>query len=210
MALGGGPVDHVVYAAPELEAAVADLELRLGVRAAYGGAHPGAGSHNALLDLGGGAYLEIIAPDPGQPEPSGRARPFGLDDLDAARLVGWAAKASDLPGRVAAARAAGYDPGEARAMRRRRPDGVELAWMLTTGGPGAGGLAPFLIDWGATPHPAASAPQGCRLVGLWGRHPQAEAVRASLAALGVELPVEAGAVGLVARLETPNGVVELT
>lgn len=210
MSYEAGPVDHVVYAAPDLEAAVADLESRLGVRAAYGGAHPGAGSHNALLGLGGGAYLEIIAPDPGQPDPVGRARPFGLDDLAAPRLVGWAAKATALPARVAAARAAGFDPGEERAMRRRRPDGVELAWMLTTGGPAEGGLVPFLIDWGETAHPSASAPSGCRLTHLRGRYPRPAVVQAALAALGVGLPVEAGASQLRATLETPNGVVELT
>ncbi len=203
-------VDHIVYAAPDLDAAVADLGARLGVRPAYGGSHPGAGSHNALLDLGDRAYLEIIAPDPGQPDPVGRRRPFGLDELDAPRLAGWAAKATDLEARVAAARARGFDPGEARTMRRRRPDGVELVWTLTRGGPAAGGLVPFLIDWGDAPHPAATAPTGCRLTALAGRHPRPAEVQAALAALGLALPVEEGPAALLATLDTPNGVVRLT
>ena len=203
-------VDHIVYAAPDLDAAVADLEARLGVRASYGGYHPGAGSHNALMDLGGGAYLEIIAPDPGQPDPAGRRRPFGLDDLTEPKLAGWAAKATDLDTRVALARLGGFDPGLARTMRRERPDGVELVWTLTSAGPALGGLVPFLIDWGEAPHPAATAPGGCRLTALSGRHPRPAEVEAALAALDLALPVEEGAVALLATLDTPNGVVRLT
>ena len=95
-------------------------------------------------------------------------------------------------------------------MRRRRPDGVELVWTLTRGGPAAGGLVPFLIDWGDAPHPAATAPTGCRLTALAGRHPRPAEVQAALAALGLALPVEEGPAALLATLDTPNGVVRLT
>jgi len=56
------------------------MEGRFGVRARAGGKHNGQGTHNALLGLGAQTYLEIIAPDPGQPTPS-MPRPFGVDGL---------------------------------------------------------------------------------------------------------------------------------
>ena len=42
-------IDHLVYAVPDLQAAVADVTERFGVRAQSGGRHIGLGTHNALL-----------------------------------------------------------------------------------------------------------------------------------------------------------------
>ena len=103
----------------------------------------------------------MVAPDPDQPEPA-NPRPFGLDDLSAPALVGWAAAVDDLAATVAGFRAAGYDPGDAVEMRRTAPNGDVLVWRLTLNAI-AGGLLPFFIEWGDTPHPAASAPHGLTL-----------------------------------------------
>ena len=205
-------VDHLVYAAPDLEAALADLERRLGVRGAYGGAHPGRGSHNAILRLGPGTYLEVIAPDPAQPAPA-QPRSFGLDRLQAPRLVTWALQARDIDGRAAVAFMASYDPGPVIDGRRTLPDGTALRWRMTAfpGGLPGDGLVPFLIDWGASPHPSERAPGGCALVGLRGVHPQPYDVRAMLKPLGADLRLEGGTPSrLIATLEGPRGVVELS
>ena len=69
-------LDHLVYGVPELGKAVSELTDRLGVAATYGGQHDGWGTHNAIMSLEKGAYLEIIAPDPSQPAPVG-GRPLG-------------------------------------------------------------------------------------------------------------------------------------
>jgi hypothetical protein len=52
-------IDHVVYAAADLDAATDRLEAQLGVRAAGGGRHEGLGTHNRIVPLGGG-YLEVL------------------------------------------------------------------------------------------------------------------------------------------------------
>ncbi|HYW27169.1 MAG TPA: VOC family protein [Terriglobales bacterium] len=202
--------DHIVYGVGDLEAAMDELAERLGVRPAPGGRHVGRGTHNALLGLGDGAYLEVIAADPEQ-EPSPGPVAFALDRLRLPRLVGWACRTSDLDGRVAAARGRGYDPGEVRAMSRRRPDGFLLEWRLTRGEPDPDRLAvPFLIDWGGSPHPSETAPAGVRLVELRGEHPDPAALREALDALGAALPVDRGPEpALVATLDTPRGRVVL-
>lgn len=204
-------LDHLVYAVGDLEAAMADFEKRSGVKPSYGGQHVGLGTHNAVFDIGEGAYVELLAPDPTQPESKGPL-PFGIDASAEPRLVTWAAKASQLGDRVAAARAAGFDPGEVTAISRRLPDGGLLEWELTSrdGPPGGDGLIPYLIDWGAVPHPTTRATAGCQLTEFRGEHPDPDAVLQMLDALGVELPLrQADSAALVAVIETPRGVLTL-
>src|SRR5215213_2078565 len=95
----------------DLENGVREIEERFGVRADGGGQHVGQGTHNKLLALGPAAYLEIIAPDPTQPEPPD-PRPYGVDGITHSGLVGWAIACGNIDDSLEVARAAGYDPGE--------------------------------------------------------------------------------------------------
>ncbi|MFB7330369.1 VOC family protein [Streptomyces adustus] len=199
-------LDHLVLATPDLAATVADFTRRTGVTPAPGGAHVGLGTRNHLVGLGGTSYLEIIGPDPEQPDAAG-PRPFGVDGLAAPRTVTWAISPPDLDATVAAARAHGHDPGAVRAMSRRRPDGTLLEWRLTDGSAHPSGLVPFLIDWGASAHPSASGLPVTPLLALSATAPDPDAIRPLLTLLGTELPVTRGPVGISFTVGTPRGPV---
>jgi hypothetical protein len=203
-------VDHLVYASPDLRAAVDNVERLLGVTATAGGQHPGRGTRNALVALGPSTYLEIIGPDPEQPAPS-LPRPFGIDRLTQPKLVTWSAKERDLEGRIRAAAAKGVALGALASGSRQRPDGVMLSWRYTDPRTViADGLAPFFINWGDTPHPAASAASGGVLVGLRAEHPDPQKITATLAALSLAFPIAKGPTpSLIATIKTAKGTVDL-
>src|SRR5258707_4252831 len=92
---GPSLLDHILLGSADLQGGIAFVEQHTGVRATFGGVHPGRGTQNALLSLGERHYLEIIAPDPAQPG-SKSARQSQLETLSEPRLVEWAAHPGDL------------------------------------------------------------------------------------------------------------------
>ena len=93
-------IDHVIYAAADLEAATARLEAELGLPAAGGGRHDGMGTHNRVIPLGGG-YLEVLAVAD-RDEAAGSALGAAvLRRIEAAGegLMGWAVAVADVAGR---------------------------------------------------------------------------------------------------------------
>lgn len=204
-------LDHLVYAVGDLDAARRDFEDHTGVLPAFGGSHPGMGTHNALASLGT-SYVELIAPDPGQPAPAG-PRPFGIDELDGDGLVAFAVRPSGgvtIEELVPRARASGHDPGEPIPMSRRQPDGTELHWRLTMPTGAEAGTVPFLIDWGTTPTPNTTAPAGLELAEFVVRHPDPATLTAIYGALDLPLePQVADAAALIATIRGPAGNIEL-
>lgn len=203
-------LDHLIFVAPELESGMAHLEQRLGVRASSGGRHEGRGTHNALLSLGEGRYLEILAPDPDQPTPPLK-RFLNVSEQTPYHLATWVASGTNLGQIAERARRLGVELGMARAGGRRRPDGSMLTWnLLGVDEPRMDGTVPFFIDWGASPHPSTGATLGCVLLDLRLEHPEPPRLRAALAGLDLELQVDLGnAPALIATIECPRGVVEL-
>ena len=203
-------IDHLVFATPKLAQGVGEIEALTGVRASAGGQHTAWGTHNCLLALGSDTYLEIIAPDPSQPPPT-KPRPFGIDDLTHSRLVTWAARGSRLEQFAHAAAERGVLLGERFSGSRVRSDGAVLSWQLTS--PWTlleGGLIPFFIDWGSSPHPAASAAPGLLLVELRAEHPSPHVLAQTLRTLGLGLPIQqASNTALVATIDGPNGRIQL-
>lgn len=206
--------DHLVLAVRDLDAGAAWLEDRLGVSLAAGGQHVRMGTHNRLLGLGEGFYLELIAVDP-RAAPPGRSRWFGLDacalDPRVPRLIHWVARSDDIAHTLAHCR---HDPGEILAMERG-----DYRWRITVPADGhlpGDGLLPTVIQWDVPFHPSQRLPEsGCRLMKLEAFHPLPEALKADLAALGLAARLDlhrtepGDAAQLVAYLKTPRGLVEL-
>lgn len=206
-AVTGPRLDHLVYAAPDVDELVARFAGGTGVTPVPGGRHVGRGTRNHLVGLGGRAYLELIGPDdPAAPRPS----VFGIDRLTGPRLAAWVVRPDDIEATVRRARERGYDPGDIAPLSRRTPEGTLLQWRLTPNrGDRLDGLAPALIDWQDARHPTEGDLPQVRLVSLTGRHDDPPAVRRALTALDVELDVTAGPPGLRAMLDTPHGRITL-
>ncbi|MFN2385687.1 MAG: VOC family protein [Thermoanaerobaculia bacterium] len=206
-------VDHLLLGIADLDRGIDWVEKTTGVRAAVGGTHPGMGTRNALLSLGGRRYLEIIAPDPAQKEFR-----FSIDvrKLAEPRLITWSAGTTDIEGLAKKARSAGLEVFGPRDGSRARPDGRTLAWKTfgIRSAHGADGVEPipFFIQWDAgSVHPSQDSPAGCDLEELALEHPRPAEVAATLEKLGIRAQVKtAEKARLTARLRTPKGTVRLS
>ena len=217
-------IDHLVIAAADLDSGTRYVAERLGISPAGGGAHPRMGTHNRVLGMAEGIYLEVIAIDP-RAEPPARPRWFGLDQ-DAVRarlaqgpyLAHWAARVEaplDLsrmqaghPDRLAPAIA--MTRGALRWRLTVPDDGSLPAWREA--GVAAGdGLLPTLIQWDVPDYPGVSLPrQDLALLRLSGSHPQAGLLRQGLAWMGadhlIELEQADGPPRLSAQIATAQGL----
>ena len=205
-------VDHLIVGIGDLDAGIAWFESRTGVRPVVGGSHPGRGTRNALLALTGRQYVEIVAPDPAQ---DAAARP-DLRALAAPLMIGWAAATTDVAALAKRSGSAGLDSPGPRPGSRARPDGRTLQWTTVGLAPqfktGTVDPVPFFIEWSAgSPHPSQDSPKGCELVSLEFEHTDADGLRRTLAAIGIEATVRASAsVRIRATLKTPKGPLVLT
>src|SRR5690348_1371210 len=154
-------LDHVLLGCDDLERGIAFVEEHGGVRAAFGGVHPGRGTQNALLALGTRCYLEIIAPDPKQ---SSVGQYSVIKNLKEPRLIGWAAHRDDLDQFAERLRQNGVEFEGPQPGSRQRPDGKVLLWKALRLKDDHRGLLPFFIQWSSdTTHPSVDAPLGCHL-----------------------------------------------
>ena len=205
-------VDHLILGVNDLDAGVAWFEKASGVKAVFGGVHPGVGTRNALAALGGKRYLEILAPDPAQTDFQFR---IDVRKLTEPRLVNWAAGTADVEAVAKKGGATGYQLFGPRAGSRARPDGRTLRWELlgVMHDLEANGVdpIPFFIEWAADAvHPSQESPTGCELTALEIEHPNPGKVKKVLSTLGLDAPVRKGkAARLGATLSTPKGPVTL-
>ena len=190
-------LDHLAVAATSLDEGVEWVADRLGVRPGPGGRHPAMGTHNRLMSLGPGLYLEVIAVDP-EAAPPGRARWFDLDRFTGPpRLANWIVRVPDLDAALAAA-----PEGSGTPLQLQRGD---YRWRMAVPADGIlpfDNCAPALIEWQSANPADALPPSQVRLRTLEVSHP---------APLAKHLPAipgvtyATGAPGLRAILDTPQG-----
>ena len=206
-------LDHILLGANDLDHGIAWMQERSGVRAIFGGVHPGRGTRNALLSLGPRRYLEIIAPDPQQSSAaSGSDMVHGLSALREPRLIGWAAHTNDLAGLVQKAAAAGIAIENPRDGSRVRPDGKTLRWSTFSLKKDFDGVLPFFIEWDRSSiHPSQDAPSGCTLQLFSIETPAMEDVRSVAGKLGLDIDLKlAKTPALSARIIGKKGAFEIT
>ena len=183
-------LDHILLGSNDLDAGVAYIEDRCGVRPALGGVHPGRGTRNALASLGELQYLEVIAPDPQQ---AGVPDILGLQSLTTPRLIGWAVHVLNIEEKAGLLADAGIVFDGPVAGSRNRPDGQVLQWKALRLKEDRHGLLPFFIEWGpGSVHPSEDAPQGCRLTRFEMLAPDPVELRKTMATLGIDVQVAKG------------------
>ena len=194
-------LDHLAITCADLASGTCWAEQALGVTFGPGGRHERFGTHNRLIGLADGLYLEVIAPNP---EATIRGpRWFGLDTPPATPTLGnWIVATDDIASATAAF-------GEVVPLER---DGLTWQMRVPRDGslPADGGL-PTLIEWGrGVRTPGESLPpSGLRLERLEIHHPDAGTLATEIAAPCESIWRAAPLVTLRARFDTPKGPVWL-
>lgn len=226
-------LDHLVIVARSLDQGMAWCEATLGITPGPGGEHKLFGTHNRLFKIAtpvnSMAYCEIIAinSEAAYTIKQGSKRWFDMDNealqvavAQAPRLVHFVANTADVQAARAALSALGIDRGPALEASRHSRKGL-LQWQITVRDDGQrlfNGALPTLIQWGkpgdAEPlrlHPRNSLPRsGVTLQSLAVTHPDASALQAAYAAMGLEgIEVQEGPANLTVTLQTPKGPVTL-
>ncbi len=136
-------VDHALIAVDDLETGMRTYR-RLGFEVVRGGTHPQHGTHNALVPMADGFYLELMGVWDralASQHPHTNQVLAALERED--RLALFALDSDDLDGDVARIRGRGLGISEPVPGERERPDGERVAWR--TAHPDDPRL-PFLIE----------------------------------------------------------------
>lgn len=177
-------IDHIVLAISELDLGIEQLGKLCGVMPVRGGEHGHTGTENALLSMGSGAYMEVLAPQVGAQLPPELQPLRAVTNLTP---VSWAVATRNADLMSQMLRAHGYTVSEPQAGSRSTTEGSVIRWrtfQLTA--PKIAG-APFFIEWTAgSPHPANTSPLGCPLLSLELHTPHDEQLRRLIRLLNVQ------------------------
>jgi len=137
-------IDHIAIVVTDLKMAIRDYTEQ-GFTVVPGGRHP-LGTHNALISLADGSYIEIIA----FYEPNSE-HPWWTKLEQGGGLVDFCVGSDDIQSEIKLFRQAGIFMNDITSGSRLRPDGYRLSWLLSMPGGRFRGIAPFLIE-DQTPH----------------------------------------------------------
>jgi len=199
--------DHILLGASDLEVGIRWVEERTGVRAKFGGEFPD-GSRNALLSLGTGHYLEIVAPYPAQAAaPDER----GLGQLSSPRIIQWAIHTEDIAAVKRLAEAAGIKTIGPQPGSRQRPDGKMLRWQVL-GVEQTTPLVPFFIQWeSGSLHPSLDSPALGTAQSLSFETPQPEDLARLLHGVAIEADIrKSDSPRIVLVVQTARGKIEMS
>lgn len=212
MKVGGRSIDHIVYCVNDLNAAISDLESRLGIAPTYGGRHMTQGTHNAILDLSENCYLEILAVDK-ENKTISHNRWMGIDLVQRPMITRWALKSKDLISDQQYLQSVDSNLGQIVEGSRKTPVGNQLAWrMLLPLAEPVVEILPFMVDWSSSDtHPTQNLPKGCTLKSFALRTPDTSRVHTTLSSiLEAEPELEfAEEPQILVTIEGPSGIVTL-
>jgi hypothetical protein len=201
-------IDHVIWACPDLDSGIEEIEALTGVRPTAGGRHPKLGTHNALMHLGKRSYLEIVAPDP---DHDGGPWSRSLQELTEPTLLHWVLARSRLSDYACGLSGLIGGDNEVGSIARQHPTLGELNWeILLFPRHDYGCLVPFLIDWSDSTHPTELLEPRCTLRNVRILSPDLPNMMKITSWLGIDAEfVEASEPKLEFRIDTPKGEVRL-
>ena len=122
-------LDHIVIAVDDLDAAIADF-TDLGFTVLPGGRHANGATHNALIVLADGTYLELMALTGDEPQAGTTDYSFLLQDGEG--FVGYCMTSDDLDADAMQMGARGVEVGTLTAGGRKLKDGTEIKWQTVS------------------------------------------------------------------------------
>jgi len=154
--LDDNTLDHIVLAAPEMEAALKEFEDMCGIKPKYIGQMKGLGLKNARISFSGSSFIEIVTPNPEMGGPVGtQLAEAGLSGLTPFHYAIRNEKCEEYKKEM---QKLGYTPDHI-SMFGAKQDGTPRKWeMLHLYGHKSGGMCPFIINWATTDHPCESIP----------------------------------------------------
>ena len=204
-------IDHIVYGVEDLDEAIVMFKSKYGMDAIIGGRHLRQGTKNALVNLGDGCYLELLAKDH-ENKLSESDVWMGMDYLSQPKIIRWALKSKDLIKEQKVSKSYNPSMGGLQDGRRKKVDGTVLKWelLMPLSSPEVE-LFPFFVDWSkSTTHPTTEMPIGGSLQSIAFFHPNPALILPSIKELGLKMDIQqADQIQIQATIIGPKGIFSL-